>query len=61
MSGACGDLVKTIKTIFVAGNFNFFGKEVFSGEPFRIKGLFYAIYKMATSVKNPMLKLNYFL
>ena len=60
MSGACGDLLKTIKTIFVAEKFNIFGKDVFSGERFRIKGLFYASYKMTISVQNPMLKLNYF-
>ena len=29
---------KTIKMIFVAEKANFFGKEVFSGERFRIKG-----------------------
>ena len=39
----------------------FFGKKVFSGERFRIKGLFYTSYKMAISVQNPMLKMSYFL
>ena len=61
MSGACGDLVKTIKTIFIAEKFNFFGKKVFSGELFRITGLFYTSYEMAISVQNPMLKVTYFL
>ena len=61
MGGACGDGVKTIKTIFVAEKFKFFGKKVFSGERFRIKGLFYTSYKMAFSVQSPMLKVNYFL
>ena len=40
------------------GKFNFFGKKLFSGEQFRIKGLFYTSYKMAYSVQNPMLKVN---
>ena len=61
MSEACGDLVKTIKTIFVAEKFNFFGNKVFSGERFSIKWLFYTIYKMAILVQKPMLKANYFL
>ena len=61
MGGACGDLVKTIKTMFVTEKFKFFGKEVFSGERFRFKGLFYTSYKMAISVQNPVLKVNYFL
>ena len=39
MAGACGDRLKTIKTIFVAEKFNFFGKKVFSGERFRIMGV----------------------
>ena len=34
----------TLKTIFVAEKSNFFGKKVFSGELFRIKGLFYTSY-----------------
>ena len=61
MGGACGDRVKTIKTIFVAEKIYFFGKKVFSGERLRIKGLFCTSYKMAISVQNPMLKVNYFL
>ena len=53
---------KRIKTIFVAEKANFFGKKVFLGELFRIKGLFYtSYYNMAISVQNPMLKVNYFL
>ena len=59
MGGPCGDRVKTIKTIFVAETFNFFGKKVLSAERFRIMGLFYTNYKMAISVQNPMLKVNY--
>ena len=39
MSGAYGDLVKTIKTIFITEKFNFLGKKLFSGERFRIKGV----------------------
>ena len=42
---------KTIKTIFVAEKANFFGKKVFSGERFRIKGLFYTSYNMSISAK----------
>ena len=61
MGGACGDRVKTIKTKFVAEKVKFFGKKVFSSERLRIKGLFYTSYKMAISVKIPMLKVNYFL
>ena len=61
MSGACGDRVKTIKTIFVAEKFNFFDKKVFSGQRFRIKRLFYTSYRMAISVPNPLVKVNYFL
>ena len=38
MGGACGDHVKTVKTIFVVENW-FFGKKVFTDERFRIKGL----------------------
>ena len=52
---------KPIRTIFVAEKVKFFDKKVFSGEGFRIKGLFYTNYKMAISVQNPMLKVNYFL
>ena len=52
---------KTIKTIFVVEKANFFGKKVFSGERFRIEGLFYTSYNVAISVKNPMLKVKYFL
>ena len=61
MGGACGDRVKTIKTIFVAEKVKFFGKNVFSGERLRIKGLFYTSCKIAISIQNPMLKVNYFL
>ena len=61
MSGACGDLVKTIKTILVSEKLNFFVKKVFSGERFRIKVLFYTSYNVAISVQNPMMKVNYFL
>ena len=61
MGGECGDREKTKKTIFVAEKSNFSGKKVFSGERFRIKGLFYTSYNMAISVQNPMLKVNYFL
>ena len=61
MGGACGDRVKTIKTILVAEKIKFFGKKSFSGERFRIKGLFYTNYKMTIPVQNPMLKVNYFL
>ena len=39
----------------------FFSKEVFSGERFRTKGLFYTSYKMTISVQNHMFKVNYFL
>ena len=53
MGGACGDRVKTIKTIFFAEKFNFFGKKVFSGERFRIKGLFYTSCNIAISVQKP--------
>ena len=52
---------ETIKTIFVAKKANFFGKKVFSGERFRIKGLFSTSYNMAISVQNLLLKVNYFL
>ena len=38
---------KTIQTIFVAEKKQFFSKKVFSGERFRIKGLFYTSYNMA--------------
>ena len=58
MGEACGDRVKTI---FVAEKSNVFGKKVFSGERFRIKGLFYTSYNMDTSVQTPMLKVNYLL
>ena len=61
MGVACGDRVKTIKTILVAEKFNFFGKKVFSGERFRIKESFYTSFKIAISVQNPMLKMNYLL
>ena len=61
MIRACSDLVKTIKAIFVAEKFNFFGKKGFLGERFRIKGLFYMSYKMTISVQSHMLKVNYFL
>ena len=58
MAGACGDRLKTIKTIFVAEKSNFFGKKVFSGERFRIVGVILHELHMA---QNPMLKVNYFL
>ena len=61
MGGACGDRVKTIKPIFVAEKFTFFGKKVFSGERFRIKGLLYMSYTIVISVQNLLLKVNYFL
>ena len=61
MRGACGDREKTMKTIFVAEKSNFIRKKVFSGERFRIKGLFYTSYNMAISIQNTMLKVNYFL
>ena len=44
MSGAFGDHVKTIKTIFVVDFF--LCKKVFSGERFRIKRSFYTSYKI---------------
>ena len=47
---------RTIKTIFVAEKFKFFGKELFSGERFIIQGLFYTNCNMAMSVQNPMLR-----
>ena len=47
--------------MFVAEKLNFFDKKLFSGERFRIMGLFYTSYKMAISVQNLMLKVNYFL
>ena len=43
------------------GKIRFLCKKVFSGERFRIKGLFYSSYTMAISVQNSMLKVNYFL
>ena len=60
MGGACGDHVKTVKTMFVFENL-FFGKTVFSDERFRIMELFYTSYKIAISVQNSMLNVNYFL
>ena len=59
MGEACDDRVKTIKTIFFTEKFKFFSKEVFAGERFKIKGLFYTNYKMAISVQNPMLKVSF--
>ena len=41
------------------GKVKSFGEKAFSGERFRIKGLFYTSYKMAISVQNPMLEVNY--
>ena len=52
---------RTLKTIFVAEKFEFSGKEVFSGERFTIKELFYTSYNMAISVQNLMLNMNYYL
>ena len=51
---------KTIKTIFVVEKANFFGKEVFPDERFKIKVLFYTSYNIAISIQNPILKVNYF-
>ena len=53
MDGECGYRVKTIKTIFVAEKSNFCCNKVFSGERFRIKGLFYNSCNMAISVQTP--------
>ena len=53
--------VRTIKNDIRRGKIKFFGKEVFSGERFIIKGLIYTSYMKAISVPNPMLKVNYFL
>ena len=62
MGGACDDRVKTIQTIFVAEKFKLFGKKVFSANDSDLRGYFTrASYKMASSVQNPMLKVNYFL
>ena len=59
--GLCACSRKNDKNDIRREKFKFFVKEVFSAEQFTINGLFYTSYKMAISVQNRMLKVNYFL